>query len=90
MISYICENLFLYKTFNSKRGIPQRNIYEVLPTEDIKTIKLGNLKAGRTWFWPQASNTVDIVNLCLICQHGFWSWQGSMKFIHHQVGLLLL
>jgi Methyltransferase domain len=67
MVNYISESLFLYKTINSKRGVPQKNVYEVLPADNIETIRLGNLK-GVAWFLTRASNAVDIVSLCLICQ----------------------
>jgi len=59
--------LFLYKILNSKRGIPQRNVFEVLPAENIEAITLGSLKFG-TWFWSTPSYTAEIVSLCLICQ----------------------
>jgi hypothetical protein len=68
MIDYISECLFLYKALNSQRGIPQKNIFEVLPSENIANIKLGNLKTGGNWFLAQPSYTADIINLCLICQ----------------------
>ena len=59
--------MFLYKILNSKRGIPQRNVFEVLPAENIEAITLGSLKFG-TWFWSTPSYTADIVSLCFICQ----------------------
>ncbi len=68
MIGYINESLFLYKTLNSKRGILQKNVFEVLHTENTASIKLGNLKFGGNWFLSSASYAVDIVSLCLICQ----------------------
>jgi hypothetical protein len=67
MIGYISESLFLYKTISSKRGLPQKNVYEILQADNIETIRLGNLK-GVAWFLARASNAVDIVSLCLICQ----------------------
>ena len=68
MIEYVSEILFLYKALNSKRGIPQRNVFEVLPSNDSANVKLGNLTSGGSWFGAQASYTADILNLCLICQ----------------------
>jgi len=67
IIEYISESLFLYKALNSKRGIAQRNVYELLPANNIEAIKLGNFKSGEAWFW-NSSYTADIVSLCLICQ----------------------
>ena len=68
MIGYISEILFLYKTLNSKRGIPQKNVFEVLPSNDSANVKLGNFTSGGHWFGAQASYTSDILSLCLICQ----------------------
>ena len=68
MIGYIMEVLFLYKALNSKRGISQRNVFEVLPSNDSANVKLGNLTSSGNWFGAQASYTADILNLCLICQ----------------------
>jgi predicted O-methyltransferase YrrM len=67
MLEYINDCLFLYKAVRG-RGVPQRNVYEVLPSEDTQTIELANLSRGGAWFLPQASHTVDIVSLCLICR----------------------
>ena len=68
MIAYVSENLFLYKAMASKRGIPPRNVFEVLPSSDVETIRLGSLTAGGSWFRSQASYTADILSLCLICR----------------------
>ncbi len=68
MVEYISENLFLYKGLNSKRGIPQRNVFEVLATGDVEDIKLGSLKSDENWIWAQSSFTADLVNVCLICK----------------------
>lgn len=67
MVVTATENLFLYKTLNSKRGIPQKNVFEVLHAHDVEDIKLGNLKGEETWFYA-GSYIADIVSLCLICQ----------------------
>ncbi|MBN2012304.1 class I SAM-dependent methyltransferase [candidate division KSB1 bacterium] len=68
MINYISESLFLYKALNQRRGIPQKNVYEVLSAENVETVKLGSLKEGEAWFMSSASYTTDIINLCMICQ----------------------
>lgn len=60
MVGYVSENLFLYRTLCSKRGIPQRNVYEILPAKNIETIRLGNLESGGTWFWPSSSYGADL------------------------------
>ena len=68
MIYYVSENLFLYQTLNSKRGIPQKNVCEVLPSQDLETITLGSLRSGKTWFFNYSSFASDIINLCLLAQ----------------------
>jgi hypothetical protein len=68
LLTYVSETLFLYKTFNDKREIPQRNVFEVLPANNIENIRLGNLELGGTWFLPLSEYTTDIVSLCLVCQ----------------------
>jgi len=68
MIGYVSECLFLYKALNAKRGIPQKNVWEVLPTQDVEAIRLGSLRSGGAWFGPISSYTQDIISLCLICR----------------------
>jgi predicted O-methyltransferase YrrM len=53
---------------SARRGIEQRNVFKVLPAHDTESIRLGSLRSGEPWFWPQALYTQDIVSLCLICQ----------------------
>lgn len=68
MFSYVSECLFLYKAVNSSHGIIRRNVFEVLSTNDVETIALGDLKSHRGYMHEFASYTADIVNLCLICK----------------------
>jgi predicted O-methyltransferase YrrM len=74
MVGYITEALFLYKTYASARGLPQKNVFEVLPTANVETIQLANLNESRPLscatmrFSYVASYTADIVNLCLLCK----------------------
>jgi len=68
MIRYVADNLFLFGAMNSRRALPQRNVFEVLSSDSTETITLGSLQSGDAWFWPQALYTQDIVSLCLICQ----------------------
>lgn len=58
----------MYRTLNSKRGLPQKNVFEVLHAKNIESIQLGNLTNRNNWFLPSSSYTADIVNLCLICK----------------------
>jgi predicted O-methyltransferase YrrM len=67
MVNYISESLFLFKTLNNRDSIPDRNVFQILPTNGAENIKLGGLK-GVTWFFPPSSYIADIVSLCLICQ----------------------
>jgi hypothetical protein len=68
MVEYISESLFLYKTLTDKRGLPQKNFFEVfVPASDVESIKLSNLRSGGTWFCTSPSYLADIVSLCLIC-----------------------
>jgi predicted O-methyltransferase YrrM len=68
MAVYVTECLFYYKTLGGKRGIPQKNVFEVLPSNNIEEVKLGYLNSGGTWFVPFSSRAADIVSLCLICR----------------------
>ncbi len=68
MVGYISECLFLYQTYSSKSAIPKKNVFQVLPGNDLETIKLGNLNGKETWFTGIASYASDIISLCLICQ----------------------
>lgn len=69
MAIYTTECLFLYKAFRRKRGLPEKNVFEVLRANNVERVKLAGLGSGETWFnSPFASRASDIVNLCLICQ----------------------
>lgn len=68
MVLYVAEALFLYKAMAGRRGVPQKNVFEVLPTSDVEDITLGSLTSGTTWMFAQASYTADLINLCLICR----------------------
>ena len=68
MAQYLSESLFLYKAIGSRRGIPQKNVFEVLPCANMEAIKLGNLVADHNFFGEVSSYTADLINLCLICQ----------------------
>lgn len=65
-LAIVSSNLFLYKTVADRRGIKQRNVFDVLPANDVENIRLGALLSGKAWFWPEASYLTDIVSLCLI------------------------
>jgi predicted O-methyltransferase YrrM len=69
MLRYCGECLFVHKTIFDGRGLQQKNVFEVLSSDGVRPVLLGNLRAdGGIWFRPEASYTVDLVSLCLICQ----------------------
>lgn len=73
MADYMRQCLFLFQSYTSTRGLPQKNVFEVLPAQNIETVRLANLNQspslyGEPWFHAITSYSVDIVNLCLICQ----------------------
>jgi predicted O-methyltransferase YrrM len=72
MLSYVNENLFLYRAMAGARGLPQKNIFEVLPGPSARPIVLGRLSgqnaAKEPWLHEVASYTADLVSLCLLCQ----------------------
>lgn len=65
LAGYNAETLFLYKVLARRRGLPTRNVFEALGSEDVEPILLGALDSGRTWFHTVASYSQDIVSLCL-------------------------
>jgi hypothetical protein len=71
MVGYVQESLFLYRTYTGSRGLPQKNVFEVLPVSDVQAIELGQLGPApvtRPWFNSLASYTADLINLCLLCR----------------------
>lgn len=68
LIGYNAETLFLYKTIARRRGLPQRNVFEILPAACTANITLGALDTQANWFHVIPSYTQDIVSLCLLCQ----------------------
>lgn len=68
LIGYNAETLFLYKTIARERGLPLRNVFEVLPGGDDCPIVLSALHSETAWFSTVPSYTQDIVSLCLLCQ----------------------
>jgi len=70
LVRYVGESLLLYRSVASRRGVPQKNVYEVLSREGqtIEQIVLGNLSNGGSWLTTVPAYTMDIVSLCLICQ----------------------
>ncbi len=67
MIGYATENLFSFRSMADRRGIPQKNVFEVLPQAGFAQVNLCNTN-GETWFRSSASYVADIISLCLLCQ----------------------
>ncbi len=67
MIAYATENLFSFRTVADRRGVPQKNVFEVLPQARLAKVNLCNTN-GETWFKNSASYVTDIISLCLLCQ----------------------
>lgn len=67
LASYASETLFLQRTMEGRRGVPEKAVWEVLGGSDTQSIQLVNTYYP-PWFGPIASYAVDMVSLCLICQ----------------------
>jgi len=67
MVKYATENLFSLGTIADRRGLPQKNVFEVLPGAGLAEVSLCNAKEA-TWFLSSPSYVSDIVSLCLLCR----------------------
>lgn len=67
MANYVAECLFLYKSITGSRGLPQKNVFEILPPGDTAPVVFGSLDGG-TWFFESPSYVTDLVSLCLLCR----------------------
>ncbi len=67
MVYYASETLFLYKTLAERRRLPEKNIWEVLPSNSAIPVVLAGISED-SWFGAVASYTADIVSLCLLCR----------------------
>src|SRR5688572_2826087 len=68
LASYASENLFLYRTFADRRGIPQRHVWDVFDGDAATSITLARIDYYSPWFSPIATYAVDLVNLCMLCR----------------------
>jgi predicted O-methyltransferase YrrM len=65
--AYASEILFFHKSLTNTRGIPQKNVFEVLGEGDaIYDIRLALIPDKEHWFHPISSYAVDIVSLCML------------------------
>jgi predicted O-methyltransferase YrrM len=72
MVGYVNEALFMHRAMTGTHGLPQRNVFEVIPGDGTVDIRLGNLRPTdgeeETWLHPIASYATDLMSLCLLCQ----------------------
>lgn len=59
------ENLFLYRTFTDGRGVPQRNVWDVLDGDRTTSITLAH-EYYWPWFGTLSTYAADLVNLCVL------------------------
>jgi hypothetical protein len=67
MAQYTSEAIFLAKALARRRGLPERNVAEVLPLPNSQQIELAGLRQ-LAWNQPVGSYLIDLVSLCLICR----------------------
>jgi len=74
LMDYARQCRCLYATYADKRGLPQKNVFQVLtngnaPTraEDV-TLAWQTIPHGEHWFNPLSSYLADIVQLSLLCR----------------------
>jgi predicted O-methyltransferase YrrM len=66
---YASEMLFFHKTLTDSRGLPQKNVFEVLGEGDaVCDIRLALAPDKEHWFHPVSSYAVDIISLCMLAQ----------------------
>jgi predicted O-methyltransferase YrrM len=68
MISYVNECLFMQKTIGRRRGLPQKNVYEIFQSNNQYDVTLSGFSQSNPWLWEIASYTQDIISLCLLCR----------------------
>lgn len=72
LVGYSSESLFLYRAYTGSHGLPQKNVFEVLPSDNVVSVQFGNLQPGGValdhWFNPLSSYTADLANLCLLAR----------------------
>jgi len=74
LMDYARQCRCLYATYADRRGLPQRNVFQVLKNGDevtqTKEVTLAwqTLPRGESWFVPLASYLADLVQLCLLCR----------------------
>jgi hypothetical protein len=74
LMDYARQCRCLYATYTDTRGLPQRNVFQVLKngheatqSEEV-TLAWQTLPRGESWFNPLASYLADLVQLCLLCR----------------------
>lgn len=68
LAAFNAETLILYKNLARARGLPQKNVFDVLDAPNEMSITLGGLHSKSNWFSVLPSYTQDIASLALLCQ----------------------
>jgi predicted O-methyltransferase YrrM len=74
LMDYARQCRCLYATYADKRGLPQKNVFEVIKNGDAATrsenvtLAWQTIPHGENWFVPLASYLADLVQLCLLCR----------------------
>src|SRR6266403_2592135 len=68
MVHYCSECLFTYKALTGSKRLQEKSVFEILRRDGVIPVLLGNLHADGVWFRREASYTVDLIQLCIICQ----------------------
>lgn len=68
LMLYISENVAFSRAMAGCRGLPQKNVFDVLPAADVESVRFGGLRSGGLWFGTLSNHTVDAISLSLICR----------------------
>ncbi|HEX6133447.1 MAG TPA: class I SAM-dependent methyltransferase [Longimicrobiales bacterium] len=66
LAEFASETRFLQRTFADRRGVPQRNVWDVIGGERTTSITLAH-EHYWPWFGTIATYATDLVNLCVLC-----------------------
>src|ERR1700722_19129501 len=67
LVEHVTESLFLYRSIANKRGIPQKFVFEVLPSEAASDLSIANFHCEEGWMRGTGSYSTDLISLCQLC-----------------------
>jgi predicted O-methyltransferase YrrM len=67
LFEHATESLFLYKSLAGKRGVPQKFVFEVLPSAEKYDLAIANFQCEEGWLRPTGSYSTDLISLCQLC-----------------------